>query len=179
MKSVTSHKSSQQLDLVSYRPGFECWSKPESSSIFIENHWEPKSVSIFIENWKASGGPHGRVVDISPSLSPRWGCHLCQGSSRHKRDNVNKMWNYGNCCLKTSTSHLQSPAHQHHTFCGCFLSPSIRAAWCSLIHNKGLGNLLSIPLLHEWLLSSVQDFSSYFNLLVIVTISCVLHMVPV
>ena len=124
------------------------------SYLYSVHNW-----NIFIDNWKASGGPHGGVVDISPSQSPRWGCHLCQGSSRHKRDNVNKMWNYGNCCLKTSTSHLQSPAHQHHTFCGCFLSPSIRAAWCSLIHNKGLGNLLSIPLLHEWLLSSVQDFS--------------------
>ena len=60
--------------------------------------------------------------------------------------------------------HLQSPAHQHHTFCGCFLSPSIRAARCSLIHNKGLGNLLSIPFLHEWLLSSVQDFSSFISI---------------
>ena len=53
-------------------------------------------------------------------------------------------------------------SHQHINitlFVAASCHPQSVLLGASLIHNKGLGNLLSIPLLHERFLSSVQDFS--------------------
>ena len=58
-------------------------------------------------------------------------------------------------------------SHQHINitlFVAASCHPQSVLLGAGLIHNKGLGNLLSIPLLHERLLSSVQDFSSFISI---------------